>query len=83
MINPDPKCIYVTPEEVNQCIIASNSAVSRKEIAEASRGLNKLSKHNVKIAFSDPDIPLSNTTHGIYKMMPPELLHTTDEGTIY
>ncbi len=37
------------------------------------------SKHNIVNAFMHKDVPLSDQEHGIYRMTPPERLHTTSE----
>ncbi len=42
--------------------------------------MQDISKHDMDIAWSDDGIPLSDLIHGIYCMVPPELLHTTCEG---
>jgi hypothetical protein len=41
----------------------------------------KLSKYPIENAFMDSNIPLSDLVHGVYRMTPPERLHTTCEGT--
>ena len=41
-----------------------------------------MSKHDVRNALTEPDLPLSDQIHGPYRMMPPELLHTLGSGLI-
>jgi hypothetical protein len=41
-----------------------------------------MSTYNIKNALHDEHLPLSNNVHGPYKMMPPELLHTSGSGLI-
>ena len=42
--------------------------------------MKTMSKHNVDLVFHHCDVPLSDQTHGVYKMMPPDILHTIAEG---
>ena len=39
-----------------------------------------MSKHDIDNAFMRPGVALSDQDYGIYRMLPPELLHTTQEG---
>ena len=41
-----------------------------------------MSTYNIENALHDNHLPLSNNVHGPYKMMPPELLHTSGSGLI-
>ena len=38
------------------------------------------SKHDIDNSFMNPDLPLSDQIHGLFRMTPPERLHTTQEG---
>ena len=49
---------------------------------EKKRVFRDISKHNIIYAFCLPNMPLSDLIHGIYKMSPPELLHTSGSGLI-
>jgi hypothetical protein len=42
----------------------------------------KMSKHPIKNALLRPDLPLSDLIHGPYRMMTPEILHTSGSGLI-
>ena len=42
--------------------------------------MKEISKHPIINAFMEAGVPLSDWVHGIYRMLPPEKLHTTDEG---
>ena len=42
----------------------------------------KISKHDVRNAFTERGMPMSDSVHGIYRMTPPELLHTSGSGLI-
>ena len=70
MKDADPTCTYITPAYV-EAAKAKGTKVAMKRI----------SKHDIDNAFMAPDVPLSDQVHGIYRMFPPELLHTTTEGT--
>ncbi len=41
-----------------------------------------MSMYNIKNALTEKSLPLSDNIHGPYKMMPPELLHTSGSGLI-
>ena len=41
-----------------------------------------MSRYDIKNALHDEHLPLSDNVHGPYKMMPPELLHTSGSGLI-
>ncbi len=41
-----------------------------------------ISKYDINNALMERNLPLSNDIHGPYKMMPPELLHTSGSGLI-
>ena len=41
-----------------------------------------MSTYDIENALHDDHLPLSNNVHGPYKMMPPELLHTSGSGLI-
>ena len=64
-----PRCQYITRKQVEKAI-----KMNRKDV------LHRLSKHPLEIAWHEDWVPLSDLIHGVYKMVPPELLHTTMEG---
>ncbi len=41
-----------------------------------------MSMYDIKNALTEKSLPLSDNIHGPYKMMPPELLHTSGSGLI-
>ncbi len=41
-----------------------------------------MSMYDIKNALTEKNLPLSEYIHGPYKMMPPELLHTSGSGLI-
>ena len=44
--------------------------------------LKSVSRYDIKNALLHRYLPLSDDIHGPYKMMPPELLHTSGSGLI-
>ena len=65
-----PDCQYVTRAEV---------LAAKQEGEDATR---MISKHLINNAFDNKNVPLACTEYGIYKMTPPEVLHTLDSGII-
>jgi hypothetical protein len=41
-----------------------------------------ISMYDIRNALTEKSLPLSDNIHGLYKMMPPELLHTSGSGLI-
>ncbi len=41
-----------------------------------------VSMYDIRNALTEKSLPLSDNIHGLYKMMPPELLHTSGSGLI-
>jgi hypothetical protein len=41
-----------------------------------------ISMYDIRNALTEKCLPLSDNIHGLYKMMPPELLHTSGSGFI-
>ncbi len=75
--NPNPKCIYLTMEDIN---LAKN----RKQDDEDAgiEYYRSMSMYDIRNALTEKSLPLSDSIHGPYKMMPPELLHTSGSGLI-
>ena len=78
MADVDPGCVYIRSEEIAHCMSVSDAAKTK---AGREDPMKAISKHNVKLAFHHNCVPLSDPIHGLYKMLPPEGLHTTAEGT--
>jgi hypothetical protein len=71
-------CLYVKREDYyNQKVMISNCKKTETEKHDVKK---LFSKHNIDNAFMDIDLPLSDQSHGIFRMTPPERLHTTSEG---
>jgi hypothetical protein len=77
MVNVLPQCQYITREDYylkkNEWPTVFTNAARR--VVDKS-----WSKHDIDNAFMNPDPPLSDQIHGIFRMPPPERLHTTQEG---
>jgi hypothetical protein len=75
--NPNPTCIYLTMDDINL-------AKKRKRDNEDARieYYRSMSMYDIKNAHTEKSLPLSDNIHGPYKMMPPELLHTSGSGFI-
>ncbi len=61
-----------------------NLAKKRKQDDEDARieYYRTMSIDDIKNALTEKSLPLSDNIHGPYKMMPPELLHTSSSGLI-
>jgi hypothetical protein len=60
-------------------------AVKRLKRENEKKGLMNLklmSQYNINNALTDKFMPLSDNCHCPYRMMPPELLHTSGSGLI-
>ena len=77
MRNPNPACIYVSHIDVEGARF--KKAMTRSKAA-GKLIMQKMSKHDITNAFMRDGIALSDPEYGIYRMLPPELLHTTQEG---
>ena len=75
--NPNPTCTYLTMDDWRH-------AKRRKEVDEdnGAEFFREISTYDIDNALHDDLLPLSDNTHGPYKMMPPELLHTSGSGLI-
>ncbi len=75
--NPNPNCIYLTMEDIN-------FAKKRKQEDEdiGIEYYRSVSMYDIRNAVTEKSLPLSDNIHGPYKMMPPELLHTSGSGLI-
>ncbi len=75
--NPNPKCTYLTIEDCHY-------AKRRKQQDDdgSVEFFHSMSSYDIENALHDDHLPLSDNVHGPYKMMPPELLHTSGSGLI-
>ena len=74
MANPNPTCTYVSHIDVEGARLRKAMV---KRGSENRNALKRMSKHDINNAFMRPGVALSDIDHGIYRMFPPELLHTT------
>jgi hypothetical protein len=73
----NPTCDYLTLRDERKAQI--------KKISDEDVGkqyFKSASKYDIKNALTERHLPLSDLTHGAFKMMPPELLHTSSSGII-
>ena len=77
LCNVNPKCEYTTLSEMQKTmqLIKTNEVLGKAT-------LKAMSRYNITNALTHPDLPLSDNVHGAYRMMPPELLHTSGAGLI-
>ena len=75
MDNTRVKCNYIKLSDISDAEAEMDATQSRDVF-------RNMSKHYIKNALLCPDLPLSNLIHGPYRMMPPELLHTSGSGLI-
>ncbi len=61
-----------------------NEAMRRKrvDINEWKSYFKSMSWYAIRVALLEKHLPLSDDIHGPFKMMPPELLHTSGSGLI-
>ena len=73
----NPTCDYITLKDID---------LSKKRKREDNDGgvlyFKSISRYDIKNAFTEMHMPLSDHIHGPFKMMPPELLHTSGSGLI-
>ncbi len=75
--NPNPNCIYLTMDNINL-------AKKRKQEDEDAgiKFYRSMSMYDIRNALTEKSLPLSDNIHRPYRMMPPELLHTSGSGLI-
>ena len=77
MSHDNPTCSYINLDDMRYAKITK--ANDNKEGTDLYK---RMSKHDVRNILTDPNLPLSDKEHGPYRMMPPELLHTSGSGLI-
>jgi hypothetical protein len=75
--NTNPNCVYITLDDIHQ-------ATMRKQNDDdgGKQYFKSVSHYDIKNAFLEGFMPLSDNVHGPFRMMPPELLHTSGSGLI-
>ena len=74
---PQLQCVHYTREMYQEMKDEMLSADNKTELEAIRKSWSMYFIHN---AFIDDNVPLSDITHGVWRMLPPELLHTTQEG---
>jgi len=73
----NPRCQYIRLEDIRE---------GRKRKRDDDDGgvsfFKSISRYDIRNALLHPHLPLSDNIHGPFKMMPPELLHTSGSGLI-
>ena len=77
MEDSKPECTYITKDKVREARKLAKSATNKKT---GKKFLKDISKHDIDLSWHEKWVPLSDLIHGVFKMVPPELLHTTMEG---
>jgi hypothetical protein len=75
--NTNPICNYLALEDIKE--------TKRRKHNDNYGGVQyfkSVSMYDIKNAFLERFIPLSDNVHGPFRMMPPELLHTSGRGLI-
>jgi hypothetical protein len=75
--NPNPNYIYVTMADIK--------FAKKRKREDEDAGIEyyrSIYIYNIRNALTEKSLPLSDNMHGLYKMMPPELLHTSGSGPI-
>jgi hypothetical protein len=75
--NPNPVCVYVTLDEMCEA-----KRVKRNDYNEGLALLKSMSQYNINNALICKYLPLSDEEHGPNLLMPPELLHASENGII-
>ncbi len=77
MKNTNPNCVYITLDDIQQ------DDISKQNDNDGGKQYFKsVSRYDIKNAFLQLFMPLFDNVHGPFRMMPPELLHTSGSGLI-
>ena len=77
MDNANPTCTYLTRQDYHSHMSLRSCIEGTREKLDFD---STVSKNPIRNAFMNENVPLSDLTCGIYRMTPPERLHTTCEG---
>ena len=75
MDNTRVKCHYIRLSGISDAEVEMDATQSKDVF-------RNMSKHPIKNALLRPDLPLSDLIHGPYRIMPPEMLHSSRSGLI-
>jgi hypothetical protein len=73
----NPTCVYITLDNIQQ-----DNIRKQNDDDGGKKYFKSVSHYNIKNAFLQRFMPLSENVHGPFRMMPPELLHTSGSGLI-
>jgi hypothetical protein len=71
----NPICVYLTLEDIKE-----TKRRRRNDNDGGVQYFKLVSMYDIKNAFLEQFIPLRDNVHGPFRMMPPELLHTSGSG---
>jgi hypothetical protein len=77
LCNTNPQCVYTTLEDMRH---AKKIKLSNEK--QGHYHFKQISRYDIVDALTDTSLPLSDDTHGPYRMTPPELLHASGSGII-
>ena len=79
MSDTNPRCKYIALEDMRT---AKRRKLNARTEEEKKVIFKDISKHDIRNALTEPDLPLYDLIFGPYRMFPPELLHTSGSGLI-
>ena len=77
MSKTNPNCVYTSVQEMKDVY-----ATLRMNKSDGEKAFQQISRYPIKNAFLQPGLPLSDPIYGVFRMTPPELLHTSGAGLI-
>ncbi len=75
--NTNPNCAYITLDNIQQ-----DNIRKQNDDDGGKQYFKSVSRYDIKNVFLQRFMPLSDNVHGPFRMMPPELLHTSGSGLI-
>ncbi len=77
MKNTNLNCVYVTLDNIQK-----DNIRKQNDDDGDKQYFKSVPRYDIKNAFLQQFMPLSDNVHGPFRMMPPELLHTSGSGLI-
>jgi hypothetical protein len=75
--NMNPNCVYITLDNIHRATMGKQN-----DNDGGKQYFKSVSCYDIKNAFLEQFMPLSDNVHGLFRMMPPESLHTSGSGLI-
>ncbi len=75
--NTNPTCVYITLDDIQQ-----DNVRKQNDDDSGKQYFKSVSRYDIKNAFLQRFMPLSDNVHGPFIVMPPKLLHTPGSGLI-